>query len=366
VVIAGVAKANGHGNTAVGFASLILNSSGNQNTATGMYSLYESTDSVANTATGYAALFYNSHGNDNTAAGVYSLYLNTTGSYNVAAGSNALRSNTSGTYNSATGWDSLYSNTSGYYNTAAGEQALYSNTTGFYNTAYGGSALYSSTTGWSNTAAGINSLISVTSGNNNIGIGNTAGANITGSYNIDIGSYGTSSDNGTIRLGMSGQQTATYIAGIYGTPMTGAQVVVNSNGQLGVIASSERFKTDIHTIVSEADRLERLRPVTFRLKSDPQGSLQYGLIAEEVAQVYPDLVVRGENGRIDSVRYDELAPLLLRHMQLERRASAKQNGEMQRRLQAQKARIDALERQLTTVLAAIPSNSREQLVASAH
>ena len=359
---------SGYGNTAVGFAALVLNSSGYQNTATGMYALYESNDSFANTANGYGALFYTNHGNDNTATGVTSLYLNTTGSYNVANGSNALRSNTSGEYNSATGWQSLYSNTSGYYNTAAGEQALYASTTGYYNTADGGGALYSATTGWSNTAMGLDSLFSVTTGSNNIGIGTSAGVNITGSgsYNIDIGSYGASTDNRTTRIGAQGQQTAAYIAGIYGTSMSGAQVVVNSSGQLGVIASSERFKTDIRTIVSESDQLERLRPVTFRLKSDPKGALQYGLIAEEVAQVYPDLVVRNESGRIDSVRYDELAPLLLRHMQLERRASAKRDGELQHRLDAQAVRIGELERQLISLLAALPPGNRDSLVANAH
>lgn len=347
----------GYGNTAFGFAALVLNATGNQNTATGMYSLYGSNDAFANTANGYAALFYTNHGNDNTATGITSLYFNTTGSYNVATGSNALRTNTSGGYNSATGWKSLYSNTSGYYNTATGESALFGNTTGYYNTAAGGGALYSATTGWSNTAIGMDSLFYVSTGSGNVGIGNSAGINIgaNSSYNIDIGSYGVATDNGTIRIGNQGQQTTAYIAGIYGTPLTGAQVVVSSSGQLGVIASSERFKTDIQTIASGSDQLDRLRPVTFRLVSDPKGALQYGLIAEEVAQVYPDLVVRDENGRIDSVRYDELAPLLLRRMQLERRASAKHDRELQRRLEAQETRVGELEQELKSLLATRPA-----------
>jgi hypothetical protein len=118
--------------------------------------------------------------------------------------------------------------------------------------------------------------------------------------------------------------------------------------------------------VSESDRLDHLRPVTFRLKSDPKGPLQYGLIAEEVAQVYPDLVVRDNNGRIDSVRYDELAPLLLRNMQLERQASARHNGELQHRLEAREARIGELERQLTSLLATLPPGNHNSLVADAH
>ena len=358
----------GYGNTAIGFASLISNTSGNQNTATGMYSLYSGYDGYANTANGFGALFHTNHGNDNSAIGIDSMYSNTTGSFNVANGSNALRSNVDGGYNSATGWQALYSNLNGYYNTANGEQALYANTSGFYNTAQGGGALRNVTGGWGNTAVGMSALFSITTGTNNIGIGNQAGFNVsgTGSDNIEIGTYGAAGDNRTIRLGSQGQQTITYVAGIYGTPMTGAQVVVNSNGQLGVIASSERFKTDIRTIASEAERLERLRPVTFRLKSDPKGALQYGLIAEEVAQVYPDLVVRDQNGRIDSVRYDEIAPLLLRHLQLERRTSANRNGELERKLTAQQTRIDVLERQVNALRASLPPGNHDSLVADAH
>jgi hypothetical protein len=241
-------------------------------------------------------------------------------------------------------------NSTGFYNAADGAQALYSNVSGFYNTASGAAALYSATSGWSNTAVGRDALYSVTSGSSNIAIGDSSGFSLTtGSYNIDIGSYGSSTDNRTIRIGIQGQHSSTYIAGIYGTSMSGAQVVVSSNGQLGVIASSERFKTDIRTLASESERLERLRPVAFRLKSDPKGPLQYGLIAEEVAQVYPDLVVRDENGRIDIIRYDELAPLLLRRMQVERRASARRDAQLQQRLEAQEARIGELERQITSL-----------------
>jgi len=123
-----------------------------------------------------------------------------------------------------------------------------------------------------------------------------------------------SSDNDTIRIGTSGTHSAAYIQGIYDKPVKGLAVYISSTGQLGTVVSSERFKTDIKTITA-TEKLSSLRPVTFHLKTDPHGPLQYGLIAEEVAKVYPDLVVRDEGGRIDGVRYDELAPMLLNELQ---------------------------------------------------
>jgi hypothetical protein len=126
-------------------------------------------------------------------------------------------------------------------------------------------------------------------------------------------------ESGTIRIGTTSTQTKTSIAGIYGTSVTGSAVVVSSTGQLGVTVSSERYKTAIAPMGSDTAKLEQLRPVSFKLKSDATATRQYGLIAEEVAKVYPELVIRDQNGRIDGVRYDELAPMLLNEVQKQRR-----------------------------------------------
>jgi hypothetical protein len=226
------------------------------------------------------------------------LYYNSTGSNNTASGTNALLSNSIGYENTASGVQSLNSNTGGYHNTAAGFKAVFHNTGGVGNTGVGYFALFSNTTGV-----------------NNIGIGNNAGYAVNGSNNIDIGNQGFATDAGTIRIGAPSTQSKAFIAGIYGTPLTGSAVYVTSSGQLGVLGSSERFKTDIAPMPELSDRLKRLRPVTFRYKADPQAIRQYGLIAEEVDQVYPELVIRDEAGKIQGVRYEELAPMLLNEVQ---------------------------------------------------
>jgi hypothetical protein len=147
----------------------------------------------------------------------------------------------------------------------------------------------------------------------------------TGNNNIDIGNVGVAGESNTIRIGTKGTQKATVIAGIYGTPVNGAAVVVSSTGRLGVTVSSERYKTAITRMGSNSEKLEQLRPVTSHLKTDPHGALQYGLIAEEVAKVYPELVIRDGSGRIDGVRYDEIAPMLLNEVQQLRQKIAAQD-----------------------------------------
>jgi hypothetical protein len=246
---------------------------------------------------GSYALYYLTTGIDNTASGYQALVHNTTGNYNTAFGLDALYANTTGNYNHASGYYALHNNSSGSQNSASGVQALYGNKTGNYNTASGTDALYSNTTGSSNIAEGYKAGYSLT----------------TGSNNIDIGNLGVAAESGTIRIGAA--QTVTYIAGISGTPVTGSAVIVSSTGQLGVTVSSERFKTAIAPMGSDTAKLGQLRPVSFKLKSDATGTRQYGLIAEEVAKVYPELVIRNVSGRIDGVRYDELAPMLLNETQ---------------------------------------------------
>jgi hypothetical protein len=209
-------------------------------------------------------------------------------------------------------------------------QALYGNKTGNFNTASGTDALYANTTGSSNIAEGYK-----------------AGYNLTtGSNNIDIGNLGLAAEGNTIRIGTA--QTVTYIAGISGTPVTGSAVIVSSTGQLGVTVSSERYKTAIVTMGSDTAKLGQLRPVSFKLKSDATGTRQYGLIAEEVAKVYPELVIRNVSGRIDGVRYDELAPMLLNEAQQQQQKIAAQGAAMrdlkqqQFRTQQEMAELKAL------------------------
>ena len=293
----------------------------------------------------------NSDLNYNTAMGSYALYDLTSGDENTAAGASALQQTTSGFSNSAFGMYTLYENTTGGANTAVGGYALSNNTTGYYNTAAGYSALSGNSTGIQNTAFGFEAL-SQSTGSNNIGIGFQTAYYLTGgAYNIDIGygSYGTLSgdysESNTIRIGQSGYQTATYIAGITGSVVTGAAVYVTSSGQLGVLASSERYKTDIKTMADESSKIGQLRPVTFKLKTDPKAGVQYGLIAEEVDKVLPELVIHNDAGRIEGVRYEELAPMLLKQVQLQQKQIAAQS-KMLGELRQQLAEVTQLKRQV--------------------
>ena len=172
--------------------------------------------------------------------------------------------------------------------------------------------------------------------------------------NIEIGSAGTSDESNTIRIGTQGTQSATFIAGISGTTVSGADVVVSSTGQLGIATSSARYKRDIHDIGGASAALMRLRPVSFRYKNDPDETLQYGLVAEEVARVYPELVTHGNNGEIQSVRYLEFAALLLNELQKQSQELAAQRREINAlklkhaTIHALNARLAALEQQART------------------
>jgi hypothetical protein len=287
-----------------------------------------------NTATGFSAAASLSTGSYDTAFGAYALNADTGGS-NSALGAWALASNTTGVFNTAVGLETLYGNLGGAGNTAVGYGAMYTGTSGSYNAALGYLALGANTssaalTGSYNVGLGYASLFNATSASRNIGIGFQAGMNIVaGSDNIDIGNPGGSAaENGAIRIGARGAQTSAFIQGISTTAVTGAAVYVTSSGQLGVLKSSERYKTDVAAMGGASGRLEDLRPVTFKYRDDEQGATQYGLIAEEVARIYPDLVVRDAQGRIDGVRYEELAPMLLNELQKQRKALAAQAQEL--------------------------------------
>jgi hypothetical protein len=292
---------------------------------------------VQNTAVGANALLTNTEGLQNVAVGQGAMKSNTEGFQNAAIGFQALYGNRSGTRNTATGVTALWSNTNGNGNTADGYGALYSNTTGFLNTATGFQALYSNTIGTDNTAIGEYALENNTTGNYNIALGWYAGSNIvTGRSNIDIGNSGVSDESATIRIGNDQLQSATFIAAIHGVNVTGGTTVyINSLGQLGTMTSSARFKKDILTMDSASDAILSLRPVTFHYKTDTEGTPQFGLIAEEVAKVNPNLVVRDRNGEIYSVRYEAVNAMLLNEFL-----------KAHRRIEEQDKRIDQLTAQL--------------------
>jgi hypothetical protein len=298
-------------------------------------------DADFNTAAGSSALL-NVTGSANTAIGDAALQSNTTGNNNTASGFAALFNNTTGDFNTASGFRVLQSNTTGNDNTASGVEALFNNTTGSGNTASGFEALGNNTTGINNTALGTGALAAI-NGNNNIAVGVNAGKNTpSGSSNIYIGNAGTAAGESLVtRIGRN--QTKAFFAGIAGVPVSGATVVVRSDGQLGVVASSARYKRDIHPLGDDAPgKLAQLRPVSFRYKTEPQAT-HYGLIAEEVDQVMPELVVRDEQNRPESVQYLELIPLLLQDRREQQARIDKQAVELTRQrelIERLQARLD--------------------------
>jgi hypothetical protein len=303
----------GTANTAIGNSALTNNTRGNLNTAIGFQALFDNTTGSANTATGVNALVSNSTGSNNTATGDGALSINTTGMENTATGANALAINSTGNDNTATGFDALVNNTMGGSNTATGLQALDKNTTGGNNTATGENALFFNSTGFNNTAEGFQALLHNT-GSSNIAVGSNAGINLTtGSNNIDVGNAGVAGESATIRIGTQGTQTKAFIAGIHGVPVTGVAVKVTAGGQLGTQPSSKRFKDKIKPMDKTSEALYALKPVTFRYKKeiDSAGTLQFGLIAEDVEKVKSDLVVRDKGGKPYSVRYDAVNAMLL-------------------------------------------------------
>jgi len=244
---------------------------------------------------------------------------------NTAEGQNALFSLTTGGFNTAVGFLSLRSDATVAFNTATGAGTLLVNTAD-QNTATGAGALLSNTTGSSNTAIGGGALFNNTTGSVNVAVGDFAGGNLTtGDVNIDILNPGVAGESNTIRIGVT--QTRTFIAGIFGTNVSGSTVVVNSDGQLGVAASSRRFKREIKPMDVASEVILALKPVTFHYKSDPAGAgAQFGLIAEEVAEVNPDLVVRDKNGEIYTVRYDQVNAMLLNEFLKEHRKVQEQEA----------------------------------------
>jgi hypothetical protein len=335
----------GNNNVATGVGALFHNTTGSDNTANGAFALQSNTTGGDNTANGARALQNNTTASDNTANGDSALFSNTTGFNNTATGLQALQNNTTGNNNTAMGLDVLFSNTTGNNNVATGVGALFSNSTANDNTANGVSALLHDTTGHDNTAVGFQALGGNKSGNNNIGVGSNAGGNVTGSNNIDIGNLGVAGDANKIRIGKVGTQTATFIAGIHGvTVASGLDVVVGTNGQLGTITSSARFKDEIKPMDKASEAILALKPVTFRYKQelDPEGIPQFGLIAEQVEKVNPDLVVRGEDGKIMTVRYEAVNAMLLNEFLKEHRRAEQQHKQFEEKFAQQQKQIEAL------------------------
>jgi len=292
-----------------------------------------------NTFLGDDALVNDTTGFDNTAVGGQALDSNTTGTYNTANGADALFYNTTGHFNTANGAFALFGNLAGRKNTANGAFALTLNISGDSNTANGSTALANNTSGSLNTADGVNALLNNTTGRNNIALGHNAGSNlITGSFNINIGNSGVADESNTIRIGTTGTHANTYMAGISGaTVPTGIAVIVDGGGHLGTTTSSARFKEAIKPMDKASETLFSLKPVTFRYKHelDPEGIPQFGLVAEEVEKVNPDLVARDEQGKPYTVRYEAVNAMLLNEFLKEHQT-----------VQEQQKEIDALKAEL--------------------
>src|SRR5712691_4794337 len=316
------------------------------NTAEGTDALFSLTGGTENTALGADALYYNAGGIGNTAVGHSTLLSNTSGDDNTAIGVLALFSNTLGSHNTASGDFALYSNTSGDDNTADGHFALFHNTTGPRNTATGHGALYGNTTGEANTASGFNALLHNTAGSGNIALGASAGTNLrTGNKNIDIGNAGVTDESNTIRIGNVANQSATFIAGISGaTVPTGVAVIVDGTGHLGTTTSSARFKDAVKPMDKASEAILALQPVTFRYKHelDPAGIPQFGLVAEDVEKVNPDLVARDADGKAYTVRYEAVNAMLLNEFLKEHRTVEELKKDFQATIAQQQNEIKAL------------------------
>jgi len=337
-----LSNTTGSGNTAIGNFALSDNSTGSDNTAVGNSALELNTTGSNNIAIGFGALGVNTTGTQNMAIGNFALSDNDTGSFNTATGSSALQRNGTGMQNTATGDGALSGNNSGNANTATGNLALSSNRTGSNNVVDGAFAMTDNVMGGSNTAIGVNALAH-SKGDNNIALGHEAGVNIRGSgdANIAIGNPGLRNDAGIIRIGEAGIHTNTYIAGISGvTVAAGIGVMIDPDGHLGTVVSSERFKDAVRPMDKASEAILALQPVTFRYKKqlDPAAIPQFGLVAEQVAKVDPDLVARDADGKPYSVRYEAVNAMLLNEFLKEHK-----------KVEEQANKIDQLEAELQRV-----------------
>ena len=334
-------------NSAFGIYSLLSLTDGNFNTGVGAGTLLANT-AGENTATGAGALFSNTTGPNNTANGAFALFSNTAGGGNTAVGDRALFSNDTGVQNTAIGSSALASSTSGHSNTANGTAALINNINGVQNTANGRAALFFNTSGNSNTATGVGALQGNLTGNDNTAVGRSAGFDITGDGNVCIG-------EGV--LGVAGENNTTRIRNIYDTvqPVVGTDpdvVTIDSSGKLGrANVSSRRYKHDIQPMAKASEALYALKPVSFRYNKqyDTTQTIAFGLIAEEVAEVYPDLVGRNREGQPESVRYEQINAMLLNEFLKEHKKVGEQQatiGELKSTVAQQQKGMEVLTTQL--------------------
>jgi hypothetical protein len=338
----------------------------NQTTAEGEDALLHLSTGEGNTAVGFHALHDDSTGYFNTAVGADALSNNTIGILNTATGHAALSSDTNGSGNVANGLAALFSNTHGSGNVAVGFETMLLNTSGQLNTAVGGSALLANRTGNNNNAFGQSALINNT-GSFNIAIGSNAGYNLTtGHNNIDIGNRGVAGEWNTIRIGIQARQNATYMAGIYGgTAPGGITVVIDADGHLGTATSSARFKDEIRPMNTASEAIYDLRPVTFHYKPqlDPKAVPQFGLVAEDVEAVNPDLVAHDKEGKPYSVRYEAVNAMLLNEFLKEHRKVQ----ELEANAAKQQKQIEALTAGLQKVSAQLEmSKPKPQIVLNNH
>ena len=237
----------------------------------------------------------NTSGVENTAVGAEALYNNTTGNFNTAIGKNALANSTTASANTAIGYLALVFNETGYRNTANGAFALENNIAGHGNTAIGFQALYQN------------------NGSDNVGLGFNAGNFLTtGSGNVCIG-YGV--------LGVAGESNTTRIKNIYSSVASGRAVYVNADSKIGTLVSSRRFQDEIKPMDKASEAILALKPVTFRYKKEiePNSAIMFGLIAEEVEKVDPELVTRNDKGEAETVRYEAVNAMLLNEFLKEHR-----------------------------------------------
>jgi hypothetical protein len=335
------ANTDGYSNSALGYGALSSNTTGGRNTATGAQALQSNTTGGYNTATGVQALQFNRDGGLNTATGAAALQANDHGNFNTATGGGALELNTSGSNNTAVGVAALDNNTTGGNNTADGVFALFNNVGGHDNTAVGQGALKSNT-GDNNTAVGSNALTHLTSGTGNIALGFNARSNVNAAHNV-------------ICIGIAGQDTSDsfYIGNVFETSIDpdNLPVRIDVTGRLGTQSSSRRFKDNIQPMDKASEVILALNPVTFHYKDDTRRRSEFGLIAEEVAQVDPNLVALDKEGKPYTVRYDQINAMLLNEFLKEHRKLQQLEDALAKHRNNFEATIAELKKEVESVVA---------------
>ena len=300
--------------TAEGCNALNFLTTGAGNSGLGWYALFSDSTGSFNTGVGGGALTLN-NADSNTAVGAAALLLNTSGGENVAVGTDALVFNSIASDNNAVGAFALFNNDSSgngsaNFNNAHGRNALQANVDGTQNNAMGDDAMFNNTLGSFNTAVGDDALDGCVDGSSNVAVGDEAGTDVVSGSNIICIGAGVLGGGPFADL-----DNTCYIGSIHDEPVSDAgsaqAVYVDVNNVLGFLPSSQRFKHDIKPMDNASEAILKLKPVTYKYNSDKAGKTQYGLIAEEVAKVAPELVFRDKNGDIETVRFEQVGSMLL-------------------------------------------------------